>query len=263
MAEITAALVKQLRDLTNQSMMECKKALEASGGDMQAAQDHLRKKGLADKEKKAARATKEGLIGIASTAGSAAMVEVVCESDFTARNDVFTGMVKSVTDMALAGPDGKIDGTQAITDAVQAAFAKIGENMKFTRGIKISAPQVGTYLHHNGKVGVIVGVDGQLSPETMADLCMHIAFTDPMAITPDQVPADVVAKERAFAEEQAKESGKPPEIVQKMVVGKINKFLAENALVEQLFVKDDKKKVKEILGSAKVTAFARFSVGQV
>jgi elongation factor Ts len=263
MPEIAASLVKELRDKTSQSMMECKKALQATGGDMQAAMDLLRKRGLVDAQKKAARTTKEGLVGLATGPGSVAMVEVVCESDFCARNDIFRKMVQQVADMALAGPDGQIQATSAITEAVQAAFAKISENMKYTRGVKISAPQIGTYLHHNGKVGVLVGIDGQLPAETLADLCMHIAFTDPMAISTDQIPPDVVAKEKAFATEQAKESGKPANIAEKMVTGKLNKFLAENALLEQPFVKDDKKKVKEILGTAKITAFARFAVGQV
>ncbi|HHH75612.1 MAG TPA: translation elongation factor Ts [Phycisphaerae bacterium] len=150
---------------------------------------------------------------------------------------------------------------EAYTVPVQAAFNKIGENMKFNRGIKISAAKVGSYLHFNGKVGVLLGVDGELADEMLTDLCMHIAFADPVAITADQVPADVVEKEKQFILDQVMESGKPKEIAEKMVEGKMRKFLSGLALLEQPFVKDDKKKVKDVLGAVNVTAFARFAVG--
>ena len=146
-------------------------------------------------------------------------------------------------------------------DAVQAALAKIGENMSYARGVKIEAPRVGAYLHHNKKVGVLVGVDGEVSDETLNDLCMHIAFTDPMGIRPEDIPAALVEKEKEFARQEAIDSGKPPEIAEKMVQGKMRKFLAERALLEQDFVRDDKKKVKDVLGGLKVKAFARFAVG--
>jgi elongation factor Ts len=263
MAEITAALVKSLREATGQGMMECKKALGETNGDFEAAKDILRKKGLVTAEKKAGRATGEGLVAIAVSGdrASAAMVEVRCETDFCARNDVFRGMVNQVASMALAAPAGAVAETEAIGTAVKGALAKIGENMGYSRGIKIAASHIGTYVHHNGKVGVLVGVEGDVTEETLSDLCMHIAFANPVAISKDDVPAELVAKERKFAAEQAAESGKPASIVEKMVEGKVNKFLADNALIEQPFVRDDKKKVKDILGKAKVTAFARFAVG--
>ena len=134
--------------------------------------------------------------------------------------------------------------------------------MRYSRGVKIEAPTVGTYVHHNGKVGVLVGVEGEISAELLSDLCMHIAFADPMAATTDEVPADVVERERRLAAEQAAESGKPAQVVEKIVAGKVAKFLAGNALMEQPFVKDEKKKVKEVLGPAKVSGFVRFQVGQ-
>ena len=263
MAQITAAMVKALREETSQGMLECKKALEEANGDVQAAKDLLRKKGLVTAEKKAERATSEGLVSIAVSPDktSAAIVEVRCETDFCARNDVFGAMVTTVSGLALQGPVGNVEPTQTIKDAVQGVLAKIGENMSFARGCKIAAPVIGTYLHHNRKVGVVVGLEGEVSPEILSDLCMHIAFTNPLAINPSEVPAELVEKERKFATEQAAESGKPANIVQKMVEGKVNKFLAENALTEQMFVKDDKKKVKEILGKAKIVAFARYAVG--
>ncbi|MCK4601292.1 MAG: translation elongation factor Ts [Phycisphaerae bacterium] len=263
MAEITAAMVKALRDETSQGMMECKKALTEAGGDVEAAKDILRKKGLATAEKKAARTTSEGFIGIAAADdnAAAAMVEVRCETDFCARNDVFRDTVVAVAKLALEGGDGPVAATEAIGETVQQALSKIGENMSYSRGIKISAGRVGAYLHHNGKVGVLLGVNGELSDETLNDLCMHIAFTDPIGITGEDIPAELVEKEKAFAKTQAVESGKPEDIAEKMVAGKVKKFLAANAFLEQPFVRDDKKKVKDVLGSAKVTAFARFAVG--
>ena len=261
MAEITAAMVKTLREQTNQGMMECKKALQEANGDVEAARDILRKKGLVKAEKKADRATSEGLIGIRKLDGAAVMVEARCETDFAARNDEFQAMLAKLVDQAAQQPAGAITATDAMKDAVQAALAKISENMSFARGIKIAAPRIGTYLHHNKKVGVVVGVEGEISDETLSDLCMHIAFADPMGINSADVPAELVEKERRFAREEAIASGKPAEIAEKMVEGKIRKFLADRALVEQLFIRDDKKKVKDILGKAKVVAFARYAVG--
>ena len=189
------------------------------------------------------------------------MVEIQCETDFCARNEVFQEMVQVVARLAADAPAGPVEPTPAIKDAVQDALSKIGENMSFARGVKVVAPRIGAYIHHNGKVGVLVGVEGEIGDEVLSDLCMHIAFADPMGITMQDIPADLVEKERAFAREQAAESGKPAEIVEKMVTGKINKFLAERALLEQPFVRDDKKKVKDIVGKAKVLTFARYSVG--
>jgi elongation factor Ts len=263
MAEITAATVKALREQTGQGMMQCKKALQETGGDLAAAADLLRKKGLAIAEKKAGRETKEGLVAIVSAddGGSAAMVEVQCETDFCAKNDVFASMVQHVADMALAAGVGEVPTSGKIEDAVQQALSKIGENMKYVRGVKIAAAKVGTYVHHNGKVGVMVGVEGDISAETLNDLCMHVAFADPVGITTEDIPAEIVAKEKAFATEEAIASGKPKEIAEKIVAGKMAKFLAGKALLEQPFVRDDKKKVKQVLGGAKVTAFARYAIG--
>ena len=263
MAAITAALVKELREATGLGMMDCKRALDETDGDIQAAQDMLRTKGLTTAEKKAGRATKEGLVGIkvADDGSAAAMIEIQCETDFCARNDEFKAMASDVLEMAFAAETGTIEPNDEINTRLQAALAKIGENMSYARGVKIAAPQIGQYLHHNGKVGVLVGLDGDLPCETVADLCMHIAFADPMGITADDVPADIVEKEKEIAKQQAIESGKPAEIAEMMVAGKIKKFLAARALLEQPFVKDDKKQVKDILGEVTVTAFARFAVG--
>jgi elongation factor Ts len=262
MAEITAALVKSLRERTGQGMMECKKALTEANGDMEAAIELLRKRGLAKAETKATRATSEGLIGIHATDGSAAMVEIACETDFCARNDEFQSMVEQVARMAAEADAGPVEAGDRITQTVQDCFEKIGENMKYVRGVKVEAATVGTYLHHNRKVGVVVALDGELDEESLQGLCMHIAFSDPVAIRPEDVPGEMVEKERRLATEEAHESGKPPQIVEKMVEGKVNKFLSANALLEQDYVRDESKKVKEVLGSATLKSFARFAVGQ-
>ena len=261
---ITAAMVKELREATGLGMMDCKKALDETDGDIAAAQDMLRAKGLTTAEKKAGRATKEGRVGIklADDKTSAAIVEVQCETDFCSRNDEFVDMVGDLTDLVYRASDGEVPADETITTRLQDALAKIGENMSYARGQKISAAKIGTYLHHNNKVGVVVGVDGEVADETLSDLCMHIAFANPMGITTDDIPADLVAKEREIAKAQAIESGKPAEIAEKMVDGKMRKYLAANALMEQPFVKDDKKTVKEILAGQTVTAFVRYAVGE-
>lgn len=263
MPEITAAMVKALREETQQGMMECKKALTETGGDIEAAKDLLRKKGLATAEKKAARTTSEGLIGLKRNAdgSAAAMVEVRCETDFAARNERFKELVEKLTDMALASAPGELPASDEVNAVVQDVLAKIGENMSYARGVKIAAEKVGTYLHHNNKVGVIVGVEGPAEEQLLTDLCMHIAFADPVAITPDEVPAEMVEKERQFAIQEAKDSGKPQEIAEKMVEGKMRKYLASLALLEQPFVRDEKQKVKDVLGEAKIVRFARYAVG--
>jgi len=261
MADITAAMVKALRDQTAQGMMDCKQALQEADGDLEAARDILRKKGLVKAESKADRATSEGLIAIKTLERAAVMVEARCETDFCARNAEFQGMVAKLADLATDAPAGEIEPTDAMSDAVQATLAKVGENMSYGRGIKIEASRIGTYLHHNRKVGVLLGLEGDLPDETVSDLCMHIAFADPMGIAPEDIPADVVEKEKAFAQQEAIDSGKPPEIAEKIVAGKMRKFLAGKALLEQPFVRDDKRKVKNLLGDAKVVAFARFAVG--
>ena len=260
MADITAAMVKALRDETGLGMMECKKALTENGGDVEQAKDALRAKGLATAEKRAARDTKEGVVLIIADDKQATMVEVVCETDFCARNEEFQTMAKDVSEMAVQADEGEIQATDAINDRVQTTLAMIGENMSYSRGVKISADCIGTYAHHNGKVGVIVGVNGQLDEETLAGLCMHIAFADPIGITGDDVPEELVAKEKQIALAQAIESGKNEEIAEKMVVGKMRKFIASKALIEQAYVRDDKKQVKEILGDATIKAFARFAI---
>jgi elongation factor Ts len=263
MAEITASLVKALREATGLSMMDCKKALVEADGDMSKAQDILRKKVGSTVTKKSGRATGEGTVAIcvAPDGKSAAMVEVRCETDFCAKNDQFQAMAADLARQAAAGADGKVEATPAMTAAIGTCLAKIGENMGFARGVKISAPRVGTYRHHNNKVGVVIGIEGEVTDQLLTELCQHIAFHDPIAVSVEDMPADFVANEKRLAVEQAVESGKPKDIAEKMVVGKLRKVLGKNAMLEQPFVRDETKTVKEVLGGAKVVAFARFAVG--
>ena len=264
MAEITAELVKKLREETGQGMMECKKALAETRGDIQAAKDLLRARGLVKAEKKAARAASEGLVEIVIHPGatSGTMVEVNCETDFTARNEVFRAMVAEVARMSAQAATGPVNVTGSITARVQQAFEKIGENMKYVRGIKLAGEQVGGYKHHNGKVGVLVALKGKLEPTLLSELCMHIAFHRPMGIRTEDIPADVLEHEKAVAKAQAIEQGKPEAIAEKMVIGKVRKFCEENCLLEQKFIKDEEKSVKQVIGNAQILAFARFELGE-
>ncbi|MBI5724979.1 MAG: translation elongation factor Ts [Planctomycetes bacterium] len=263
MAEISPAAVKALREDTGLGMMDCKKALEEAKGDIEAAKDLLRKKGLATAEKKAGRSTGQGLVAITRSKDglSAGMVEVQCETDFCARNDEFRKMVNKLAELTLQGGDGEVKATPAMDEALKAALAKIGENMKFANGRKITAKKIGTYVHFNGKVGVVIGLDGAIDDTLLSDLCMHVAFANPIGISGKDIPADVIAREKDIAKDKAIQSGKKPEIAEKMVDGAIRKFLEANALLEQPFVKDEKKKVKDLLGTTNITAFARFAVG--
>jgi len=262
MPAITAAMVKELREATSLGMMDCKKALDECDGDMQAAQDYLREKFKTKMETRSARATSEGLVRIKMSATTATMVEIQCETDFCSLNDDFRAMADKELEMADALAVGEITPTEEMTTLVQDCFAKIGENMSFAKGVKIEGAQVGSYLHHNEKVGVTVALDGEVSEEVMSGLCQHIAFSNPLAITSDDVPAELVAKEREYAMKEAVDSGKPEEIAMKMVEGKMRKFLSQNALMEQPFVKDDKQSIKQMLGGKVVVAFARYSVGE-
>jgi elongation factor Ts len=262
MADITASMVKALREETSQGMMECKKALTECNGDVDAAKDLLRQKGLVKAEKKAERETAEGLVRIRINGDNtiATIVEIKCETDFCARNDEFQAMADKVTDLAVEAPVGPILASDAMTELVQGCFAKIGENMSYGQGVKLTGVKVGHYLHHDNKTGVIVAVDKDADEDLLRKVCQHIAFSDPLGITEADLPADLVEKEAAFAKQEAIDSGKNEEIAEKMVVGKMRKFVAQHALMEQAFVHDDKKSVREILDGATVTGFARFKL---
>ena len=270
---ITAEAVKTLRERTGAGMMECKKALIETNGDLDAAAEPMRKAGLAKADKKAGRVAAEGAIVVERTADGtrAVIAEVNSETDFVARQDDFQGFAAAVARAALAaGADSleavlalPLEGGATVEETRRGMIARIGENITVRRVAGLSAPsRVGTYVH-GGRIGVLVGLEG--GDDTVAhDLAMHIAASNPQYATPDQVPAEQVAKEREILSAQAAQEGKPAEIVAKMVEGRIRKYLAEICLVGQPFVKDPDTTVEKLLkaAGAKVTGFVRFEVGE-
>ena len=271
MAEITAALVKELRELTGLGMMECKKALEEAGGVISKAEELLRIKSGAKASKAASRVASEGAIGtyLSSLGEVAAMVEVNCETDFVARNPDFAAFAKALAELVaeknpadVAALSAMKIGLKTAEETRQALVQKIGENITIRRFERIVARGKLVQYLHGVKIGVTVDYDG---PEAVAkDVAMHIAFAKPRYLTKDQVDAALIASERKILEARAAESGKPPEIVTKMVDGGINKFLAEITLMGQPFVKDDKQTVEKMLAAqgAKLLGYKFLVVGE-
>jgi len=289
MANITASMVKDLRDKTGAGMMDCKAALNETSGEMEAAIDWLRTKGLAKAAKKAGRVAAEGLIGVAVDAHAGALVEVNSETDFVARNEEFKGFVKRAAELALeAGGDAEKllaapleAGGASVSDTLTALVAKIGENMSVRRAAALAVDPgvVVSYVHNAaspelGKIGVLVALKSGADPEKLTALgkqiAMHIAATAPIALSPDHVPADVAARERAIYAEQARESGKPEAIIEKMVEGRMRKFYEESVLLQQVFVIDGETPVgkvvekagKELGAPVEIVGFLRFAVGE-
>ena len=276
---ISATMVKELRDKTGAGMMDCKSALTETSGDMEAAVDWLRTKGLAKAAKKAGRVAAEGLIGVASGAGRAVMVEVNSETDFVARNAGFQALVSGVAEAALA-TDGSLaailaakmpSGGKTVDEAIKAAVATIGENMTLRRAAMISvAPgAVASYVHNAvapglGKIGVIVGLQSAGKPEALArigrQVAMHVAAAGPLAVRQEEVDPAVVQRERAIFAEQARESGKPEAIIEKMVEGRLRKFYEEVVLLSQTFVVDAEKTVAAAVKAAEADAGAPIAV---
>jgi len=286
---ITAGVVKQLREKTGVGMMECKSALVEARGDLSEAEKILRKKGLAAAANKAGRATGEGIIATAaSSSGDAAvLLELNCETDFAARGADFQALVTASVDAALesgAATDGSApseSSREALLDAPSAsgrslrqtigeAVGKIGENMQLRRYVKFQreAPTsvLASYIHTGGKIGVLVEVEsagGSLPDGLLRDLAMHIAAAAPRYVTRDEVSAKVLADEQEIARDQALKAGKPAQVVEKIVTGRVDKFLSEVTLVEQPFVKDPDKTVRQLLGDGvRVRRFARFVLGE-
>ena len=269
MAEVTPAIIKELREQTGAGMMDCKKALLESDGDMEAATEYLRKKGLAKADKKAARVAAEGKIVYASNNNKAVMVEVNCETDFVAKDGNFLEFCNKVAQAALDVNTldellaKEVDGS-TIEETRQAMVAKIGENIQIRRMAARGGEgsTVGAYVHMN-RIGVLVELEGG-DESLCTDVAMHVAAMNPPFATADEVPAEVLDKERRILSEQALESGKPPEIVTKMVEGRIRKYLEEICLVSQNYVKDSDKTVGKILESkgAKMKGFTRIVVGE-
>jgi elongation factor Ts len=266
---MSAALIKELRERTGLGLLECKKALADTGGDIDAAIEALRKSSGMKAAKKAGRTAADGVVAIqTSDDGSfAAMVEVNSETDFVARDENFLRFVKSVVYRAF---DHKINNVETLAadeteTARQALVQKIGENISVRRVVTHTAAEgvVAGYVHGNNRIAVLVSLKGG-SEELARDVAMHVAAVSPQVVSPAQMPAEVVAKEREIYSAQAQDSGKPAEIVEKMVEGRIRKFLAENSLTEQAFVKDPDTTVGKLVSSAgaEVLDFTRFEVGE-
>ncbi|MGM0594847.1 MAG: translation elongation factor Ts [Pseudomonadota bacterium] len=271
---ITAAMVKDLRERTGAGMMECKKALVECDGDIDAAIEHMRKTGLAKADKKAGRTAAEGLIVIKPSADNkkAAIVEVNCETDFVAKGDEFKNFCDAVAQLVLDNAPADLDallattmpGGDSVADTLKAMIAKIGENMTVRRFKLMSSEngQLASYSH-GSRIGVVVDLEGG-DAEMGRDIAMHIAASKPQAVSSDDVDPAIIDKEKEIFTAQAKESGKPAEIIEKMIGGRINKFLKEITLLGQPFVKDPDTTVEKLLkdAGAKVIAFERFEVGE-
>jgi elongation factor Ts len=266
---ITAEAVKQLRERTGAGMMECKKALVETHGDLDAAAELMRKTGLTKADKKAARVAAEGTVAIERAGTSAVLLEVNCETDFVARSEEFQGFARDLARAALAqGAEdvaallGLRHGASSLDEQRRALIAKIGENISVRRFIRVSAPTaLGAYLH-GIRIGALVALDG--GDEALArDLAMHVAALNPAYIDANHVPAAVLDKERSILAEQTKAENKPPQIIAKMVEGRLRKYLAEITLLGQPFVKDPDMTVEKLLkkSSATVTSFVRYEVG--
>lgn len=266
MAEISAKDVMALRNATGLPMMDCKQALMENGGDTAAAEDWLRKKLKGKMETRTDRAAGEGCISINVGPDAATIVELRAETDFTARNDSFKQTADEIAKLALAQSDGEVESTDDMKTIVDRIRVSTGENISIARARKVGGGgPFGVYVHHDGKTGVLVQGEGDVSPDTLREIAMHVAASPirPLGVSPDAIPDDVAEKERKFAIEQAMESGKPREIAEKIVEGKMRKFFEESALIEQPFVKDPEKKIKDLLPKgASLRSFVRWQVGQ-
>jgi len=266
---MSAALVKELRERTGLGLLECKKALAEAGGDIDAAIEALRKSSGMKAAKKAGRTAADGVVAIKTAADGSfgAMVEVNSETDFVARDENFLGFVSAVVGKAF---EGQISDVEALAggeteDARQALVQKIGENISVRRVVNHRASEgvVGGYVHGNNRIAVLVALKGG-SEELARDVAMHVAAVNPQVVSPADMPEEQVAKEREIYAAQAQDSGKPPEIVEKMIDGRIRKFLSENSLTEQAFVKDPDTTVGKLVAAAgaEVVGFTRFEVGE-
>ena len=272
MANITAAMVKDLREKTGAGMMDCKKALTATEGDMQKAIDWLREKGIAKAAKKSGRIAAEGAVAayVSDDEKLGALVEINCETDFTANNENFRALLNKVTEYAAKNAPAdldalnaaKIEGDKTVADLVTEATATIGEKISLRRFVAYkTSGRLTSYIHMGGKIGVLVELDGG-TPELGKDVAMQIAAANPSAIDRDGVEASELEHEKEVLRKQALEEGKPEKIVDKMVEGRIKKFYKEVCLLEQIFVKDSEKTVGDILGGVKVLNFTRYQLGE-
>ena len=267
MADISAKDVMALRNKTGLSMMECKKALVETGGDQEAAEDFLRKKMKGKMDTRTDRIAGEGRVAISVNDAGASIVEIRAETDFTAKNDQFIAATDKVAQMALEAGEGAVEPTDGMKATIDEIRISTGENASIARVHKVartSGDAFGTYVHHDGKTGVLIHANGDIGDDVLRQICMHVtaAVPRPMGVTADEIPADLVEKERKFRIEQAMESGKNQEIAEKMVEGGMRKFYSEVALLEQDFVMEPSKKIKDLLGGASIKAFYRWQVGE-
>ncbi len=265
MAAISASMVKELRERTGLGMMECKKALVEADGDLELAIENLRKSSGMKAAKKAGRVAADGVVRVAVNGGQGTILEVNSETDFVARDDNFSAFADKVSTKAASTDSTDVASLMEgeLEDARSALVQKIGENITVRRIAKMNASVVGAYVHSNEKIGVLIGLDGG-SEELAKDIAMHVAAVNPQVVNPDDVDPAVIDKEKEIFAAQAADSGKPAEIIEKMIGGRIRKFLAEISLVEQPFVKDPDQTVGQLAkaAGATVTGMVRFEVGE-
>ena len=267
MAAITAQMVKELRDKTDAGMGECKKALVATDGNLEAAVDFLRKAGIAKAENRADKATKEGKIHVEVDGSNAVMLEILCETDFVANNEKFVEYVQKAAKNILANTTGCGDVTekaQALeAEDLAALFTKFGEKMILRRALRFeTAGGIASYIHGGGKVGVLVEAEGEYTAELLKDVCLHIAAYSPLYVCPCEVPAEKVEHEKEIGRAQLLEQGKPEAMIDKILPGKINKWYTEICLNDQPWIHDDKSSLKKLYPNLKIKRFARWTVGQ-
>lgn len=261
-AEVSIAAIKELRELTGAGMMDCKKALTETDGDVEQAIENMRTSGQLKAAKKATKVAAEGQIIIKSTDDTAALVEVNCQTDFVAKDESFLAFANKVADEAISEKTTVEDLKTKFEDDRVALVAKIGENIEIRRLSYIEGEQVSTYLHNGGKIGVVVAGNGDGT--VLKNMCMHVCASSPQFLSPDDVADDVIEKERKIQIEVAVNEGKPADIAEKMVAGRMKKFAGEIALKGQPFVMEPKKSVQDVLTEAKsdVTSFVRLEVGE-
>jgi len=285
MSEITSAMVKELREKTGVGMMDCKLALKENNGNIEASIDWLRTKGIAKAAKKEGRVASEGLISIENNGNVASVIEVNSETDFVARNEDFQKVVKKLSTLSLESENldelikKQVDERNiSVKDYITEMIASIGENINLRRLSKISLKNTGiisSYIHNQviegmGKIGVVVAIESEADKSILEDLgkkiAMHIAATNPISISIDEIPEDILAREKNILSEEARASGKPEEIIEKMTEGRLKKYYQESVLLEQIFVVDGESKISDILNSienpVKITNFVRMGLGE-
>lgn len=267
---ITAAQVKELRERSGAAMMDCKRALQATDGDIEAAIEKMRKEGQAKADKKASRVAAEGIVRVAVDGARAAIVEVNCETDFVAKNDGLVALADDAAKAVLGGDVADVEALSAVSTNGESfderrrnLIANVGENINIRRFATLDGSDVVGHYLHGERIGVIIGLTG--GDEALArDLAMHVAASKPEFVSAEQVPAEIREREKEILVAQAADSGKPPEIIEKMIVGRLNKYLGEITLLGQPFVKDPDQTVAKLLkaAGASVTGFVRFEVGE-